>query len=56
MLDELRKLKCAMCGELMEHKQHGHTHIYVCEACPMLCLEYFDLSNLSDLKDYLLKT
>lgn len=56
MADDIRKLNCAMCGEVMEHVEQGVTHIYVCEACPFLALEYFEPENLADLTEWLNRT
>lgn len=55
-VNDIRKLKCPMCGSDMEHKHQGDTHIYVCETCPFLGLEYFNIPNLSDLTDYINRT
>lgn len=56
MDEEIRKLNCPMCSAVMEHHHQGDTHIYVCEACPFLGLEYFNLPNATDLTDYLNRT
>jgi len=49
-------VKCGMCGEEMEHIHQRDTHIYVCEACPFLGLEYFNLPNLTDLQEFINRT
>jgi hypothetical protein len=56
MNDKIRELNCPMCGEIMEYKKQGDTHIYICEACPFLGLEYFNLPNANDLLEYLNRT
>ena len=50
---EIRQLICPMCETGMEHKKEGNTHIYICEACPFLGLEYMNVDNLKDLTEYI---
>ena len=44
---------CPMCDTVLEHKEVGSTHIYVCRECPFLGMEFFTSENLKDLTDYL---
>lgn len=56
-LEKVRKgVVCGMCGGVTVYEQQGDTHIYVCEACPFLALEYFNRNNLTDLTDYINRT
>ena len=49
-----RPMKCNICesGD-MEHVQIKHTHIYVCEECPNVQLEYHDSTDATNLCEYL---
>ncbi len=46
--------KCPICGseEVIEVEQDG-THIYVCDPCPFVGIEYYDNSNIDALTKYL---
>lgn len=54
--EESRKLDCPMCETALEHRKQGDTHIYICECCPFLGLEYFNIPNLTDLQEYINNT
>lgn len=47
-------MKCNMCetGE-MQHIQVKRTHIYICEQCPNIQLEYYFNSDIENLQKYL---
>jgi len=45
---------CPLCidGDV-EHKEHGKTHIYMCDTCPYVAFEYHLTPNVVDLASYL---
>lgn len=47
-------MKCNMCEEanLQHHKFKG-THIYVCDSCPNVQLEYYSSENAKNLCEFL---
>ena len=49
------KLECNMCGADMKHIEYEGTHIWNCEECPNIQLEYVELADYTALGTYLLK-
>lgn len=46
--------KCPLCKEGdIEHKQWMSTHLYICDACPYLAMEWHKDQNTLELIDYL---
>jgi hypothetical protein len=46
--------KCPLCLEgRVKHTQWLSTHLYICDACPYLAMEYSTSKNAEELMDYL---
>jgi hypothetical protein len=43
-----KELICNMCGGKMEHRKANNTNMYVCEDCPNVQFEYYDMTNSLD--------
>ena len=51
VVDELR---CNMCESgTMRHEEVDGTHIYICEECPNISLEFYTIDNINALRKYL---
>lgn len=45
---------CPLCEEEhITHKEYNGTHIYICEDCPFIGLEYIDVKDAENLLDFL---
>jgi ribosomal protein L37AE/L43A len=54
VIDLVKKAVCPLCSESLIHKDVGGTHIYTCEACPFVGLEYYSNIDAIQLKGYLI--
>lgn len=49
-------MKCNMCEEGdLQHHEFKETHIYVCNSCPNVQLEYYSNDNIKNLYEFLSK-
>lgn len=46
-------MKCPNCETVLEHREQGKTHIYVCPECPFIGFEYLNKDNIFDLYENL---
>lgn len=46
-------LKCPSCDGIMYHHEHLKTHIWVCNDCPNIVLEYVERQDLEHFTDFM---
>ena len=55
-LQEIEKdfVKCPLCcADSMSYKSWLGTHLYICDECPFLSMEYYNDNDITNLQDYL---
>ncbi len=50
---KVEDIDCPLCGSQAEHKQVESTHIWVCDSCPFIGMEFVQMSNAHELLAYL---
>lgn len=48
-----KQFRCPLCLEdyVIHHEENG-THLYICEYCPFIAMEYYTPQDIGNLKKY----
>ena len=48
-----KSIVCPLCDANCQYEQGGKTHIWICEECPFVGFEYYDIENTLNLSERL---
>lgn len=48
-----KEIRCNMCDGEMKYNEYNGTHIWCCNDCPNVQIEYYNKNDLNNLKKYL---
>lgn len=49
------QIKCPLCGEPLKHEEENGTHLYKCEQCPIVGMEYIEQKDINNMFNNLMK-
>lgn len=49
------QIKCPLCGEPLKHEEENGTHLYKCEQCPIVGMEFIEQKDINNMFSNLMK-
>lgn len=53
--DKEEQIKCPLCGEPLVHEEENGTHLYKCEQCPIVGMEFIEQKDINNMFSNLMK-